>query len=166
MRIMEQSYRIPDTLTDRDGQIYTLSVDQDDDGNLWFSLELDGWEVGYLFCRFEPPQDIFITDFLIRDWSFFRRRRLKVLLRKLRRQKDLYRNFQQLGLGGKLLDVMISYAKSIGIRHIHGQITSDDAANNPKLGKFYMDHGFQIAEAKQRGNTGNFFSGHIHLYLE
>ncbi len=131
-------------LTDKHGQQYEVIIDENDDKLLWLSLQVEGWEVGYLRCTFISPEDMFIEDFLIRDWTVLRGGWMTRLLRKIRNKKDRYRNFQRLGLGSQFLDVLIAYANGIGVRHICGRIIQKDRDNNPKLIEFYQDHGFQI----------------------
>lgn len=154
---MSLEHKIPTLMTDKEGQHYQVIIDEDDERYFWLSLQLDGREVGYIRCRFTSPEDMLIADFLICDRSIPGRRYLRRILRKLRGQKVYYRNFQRLGLGSQLLDIVIAHAKSIGIRHIGGIITDRDRANNPKLTRFYETHGFQIT-----GMDGS----RIDLYLD
>ncbi len=143
---MGRDEKIPSTLTDKHGQSYHLCVDANDERDFDLTIELDGWDVGYIYCIISPPGEMWIADFQMRDWSILRRRYWVRLLRKLRGQKEVYRNFRQLGLGTQLLDIVIAHAKRIGVQHIGGLITGPDRDNNPKLYEFYEAHGFQVTE--------------------
>ena len=118
----------------------------DHDGHWIFNAKWKDRRIGYVWCTLEENR-LHISDFVVEQalcvpWSPRWLNDLRCFLRIACPR----RNFRGLGIGSRLMDVMIDQARRTGIFEAWGSVTMDDIKATKHLLSLYESRGFEVLE--------------------
>jgi hypothetical protein len=137
---------------DRQGEEYQIKLDDNGIAPI-FSLKLNrpnvqSHRIGYANCWMAGDtmllHDIHIDESVI---LVFRSIGWFSFLRPVKREE---RHFRNLGLGTVLLNAVVDFAKSKGVKRIEGKIVKLDYDKNPDLPNWYRRRGFDVVTGSDR----------------
>lgn len=139
------------TITDNQGDTYTLSIDEDENGidlNLYVLRPLYRGRIGRLLGVLDAPDTLQLHDIIIWDPPSVRPRGFGKLLgwRFWPRRVGSYRHR---GLGSQMLQTLIDRARQRGVKLIYGLVMDKDPDNPTSPLPWYQRHGFQIIEHRE-----------------
>lgn len=130
-------------VTDTRGQRYLLTVLDDSDDLFWVRLSRKGDWVGEAKCPMPLPNTMANGDIHIRDDSDPPRSYTENWLRGDWKSRKSMKCYRHIGLGTKLLKLVIQHARMKLVKYIYGSITQEDINRTPRLLQWYEKHGFK-----------------------
>lgn len=132
---------------DKNGAAYRIERDQDSFGPA-FHLKIhdphtqSSW-IGHAKFLWDSNDTLKLADINMNPKAVIHFRKIRMLWKFSPVGRD-DRNCQRMGLGTQLLEHSLECVKTMGVKRIWGNITSDDYQNNPNLPKWYASLGFDV----------------------